>query len=111
MAKEKKITPFIFDDEITEDMCEKIDFRKYVEWAGHEIGDWYRYLFKFDNHWGAYVVKNSTGMTRGGKEDLWELYLVRFDEEIDYKWEFREENYGYLSNSAALSKLKEIKNM
>lgn len=107
----KKMTPFIFDDEITEDLCEKIDFRDYLPWAGHDIGDWYRYLFKFENGYGAYLVKNSLGMTSGGNLGLWEIYVVKFDSEEDYKWDFyNNESYGMLSNSGAIDILKKIKN-
>lgn len=74
----------------------------------------YQYIFKFDNNYGASVVKNSGSY--GNEQDLWELAVIEFIDK--YEWELcylteitRNDVAGYLTNDVVLDLLERIKNL
>ena len=73
----------------------------------------YQYIFKFDNGYGASVIKNPGSY--GNKQDLFELAVIKF---IDgYNWkiccstEITDDVIGYLTNDEVLDLLERIKNL
>ena len=73
----------------------------------------YQYIFKFDNNYGASVVKNPISYGHG--QDLFELAVIKF---IDgYNWkiccstEITDDVLGYLENDDVLNLLEAIKNL
>lgn len=73
------------------------------------------YLFKFNNDYGASVVKNYESY--GYKHDLWELAVVRFnrgdinDWDLDYDTRITSDVLGYLTDDQIRNLLEEIKNL
>lgn len=73
----------------------------------------YQYIFKFDNNYGASVVKNP--ISHGNKLDLFELEVIKFIDE--YNWKICYPKYitdyviGYLTNDDVLNLLEAIKNL
>ena len=73
-----------------------------------------QYIFKFENGYGASVVKNSGSY--GNKQDLWELAVIEFVDK--YEWELCylteitcNDVAGYLTNDDVLDLLERIKNL
>lgn len=73
----------------------------------------YQYIFKFDNGYGASVVKNSGSY--GNEQDLWELAVIEFIDEFTWKiccsTEITDDVIGYLTNDDVLNLLEAIKNL
>ena len=72
-----------------------------------------RYRFRFENNYGASVIKNFGSY--GSEEDLWELALIRWS---DHDWDIVYDNpvvsggiLGYLSDEDVLEVLEEIKEL
>lgn len=66
-----------------------------------------QYIFRFDNNYGASVVK-WTG-TYGYESDLWELAMIQFDEDGDY--DLVDDVVGHLTDGEVcwyLGKIKEL---
>lgn len=73
----------------------------------------YQYIFKFDNGYGASVVKNSGSY--GHALDLFELAVIKFTDEFTwdlcYTTEITDDVIGYLTNNGVLNLLEAIKNL
>ena len=75
--------------------------------------DGVQYLFRFENYYGASVVKHS--FSHGSAQDLWELAVIKFDKE--YKWDLcydTEITYdveGYLTDENVRELLGRIKGL
>ena len=92
-------------------------FEKYLSEAKEEKvlrQESYQYIFKFDNGYGASVVKHSGSY--GNKQDLWELAVIEFVDK--YEWELCylteitcNDVAGYLTNDEVLDLLERIKNL
>ena len=73
-----------------------------------------RYVFRFDNNYGASVVKNKS--TLGGEQDLWELAVIKFKEDtddlhIDCTTSIASDIIGNLSDEEVMDYLKKIKEL
>ena len=72
-----------------------------------------QYLFKFDNNYGASVVKS--WFSYGRENDEWELAVVQFDRYDDYDLvydtEITSDVEGYLSDEEVLELLQKIKEL
>lgn len=73
----------------------------------------YKYIFKFDNNYGASVVKNP--ISYGHALDLFELAVIKFTDEFTwdlcYTTEITDDVIGYLTNDDVLDLLERIKNL
>lgn len=73
----------------------------------------YQYIFKFDNGYGASVIKNS--ISYGHVLDLFELAVIKFTDEFTcnlcYTTEITDDVIGYLTNDDVLNLLEAIKNL
>ena len=86
---------------------------KYTE----ECFDGIRLVFRFENNYGASVVKNS--YSYGHEKDLWELAVIKFRSDCvcNYCWELNYDTpitndvIGYLTNDEVLEILKQIKEL
>lgn len=85
-------------------------FEKYLYKVREESN--LQYIFKFDNGYGASVIKNI--MSYGNEQDLFELAVIKF---IDGLWSFcystdiTDDVLGYLENDDVLDLLERIKNL
>lgn len=72
-----------------------------------------QYIFKFENGYGASVVKNIGSY--GNRQDLFELAIIRFTDEFTwnlcYSTEITNDVIGYLTNDGVLYLLERIKNL
>lgn len=72
-----------------------------------------QYIFKFENGYGASVVKNIGSY--GNRQDLFELAIIRFTDEFTwnlcYSTEITNDVIGYLTNDDVLELLERIKNL
>ena len=76
-----------------------------------------RYIFKFENGYGASVIKN--GASYGGMEDLFELAVIKFSDhygchygwKLCYDTEITDDVIGWLDNNDVLELLERIKNL
>ena len=72
-----------------------------------------QYLFKFDNHYGASVVKHKCSYGHG--QDLWELAVILFDEcgewDITYDTDIANDVIGNLSDEKVKDILGKIKSL
>ena len=72
-----------------------------------------QYLFKFENNYGASVIKNMNG-SYGNREDLWELAVIKWDNDdwdLDYSTNISENVIGYLSDINVRNVLKNIRGL
>ena len=73
-------------------------------------GQW---LFKFDNNYGASVIKHWGSY--GYEDDLFELAVLEFDKKgnthITYKTPITDDVVGYLTNNDVIRYLNKIKNL
>lgn len=80
-------------------------------WIGD--GPFVQYLFKFENGYGASVIKGQG--TYGYDSDLWELAVITWDLEdewdITYGTEITYDILGFLSTEDVLNTLNDIKNL
>lgn len=75
-------------------------------WLYYEKGlsacalDGLHYIFKFENNYGASVIKGP--YTYGGNDDLWEMALIKFrndkDYDVVYEEDFETDVIGWLSD-------------
>ena len=73
-----------------------------------------QYIFKFDNHYGASVIKGCGSY--GYYEDLWELAILNFGDDndkghIDYSTPITDDVKGYLTDKVVRHTLDEIKGL
>ena len=86
-------------------------FEKYLYKVREESN--LHYIFKFDNGYGASVIKNI--MSYGHAKDLFELAVIEFIDEFTWKiccsTEITDDVIGYLTNNGVLNLLEAIKNL
>ena len=79
--------------------------------------DGIQYLFRFDNNYGASVIKHSGSY--GYKEDLWELAVIKFygdgihDWNLNYETPITDDVIGWQTDEGIrnlLQQIKELKN-
>ena len=72
-----------------------------------------QYIFKFDNNYGASVIKNLGSY--GHERDLWELAVIWFSDEYEwhlcYDTEITNDVIGHLTDEAVCTWLERIKNL
>lgn len=73
-----------------------------------------QYLFRFENHYGASVVKHS--FSYGSGKDLWELAVIKFDPEngswyLTYTTPITEDVEGCLTDEEVRDLLQRIKEL
>ena len=80
------------------------------------MGEHVQYIFRFDNGYGASVVKGFG--TYGYEQDLWELALITFNENNSWSVEYTDripvlsdDVVGWLNETEVLELLDEIKNL
>ena len=92
-------------------------FEKYLR-TGYPKINWadnVQYVFHFDNGFGASIVMGES--TYGGRDDLWELAVIRIDPIDDTKWfidygtEITEDVLGYLTDEEVVEYLHKIKGL
>ena len=92
------------------------EFKKYI--ISEELVDRLfkygkHYLFKFENNYGASVVKNDSSY--GFEEDLWEMSVIKFDNNGDinllYDTPITDNVLGYLTDEKVVNYLKQIKEL
>ena len=79
-----------------------------------DILDGVQYLFRFENNYGASVVKHCASY--GNEEDLWELAVIKFIDESDcyaltYETPVTDDVVGYLNDKGVNILLKQIKEL
>ena len=86
-------------------------FEKYLYKVREESN--LHYIFKFDNGYGAIVVKNK--FSYGHEQDLFELSVIKFVDEFTlnlcFSTEITSDVIGYLNNDDVLELLERIKNL
>lgn len=97
-------------------MLSKLDYHGFEEYLISERESvgllWFQYHFKFDNEYGASVVKNLDSY--GVKDDLFELAVLRFDGddfELCYDTPITDDVVGCLTDSGVRSLLQQIKEL
>ena len=75
-----------------------------------EINGGVQYLFKFENGYGASVVKHD--FSYGGKKGLWELAVIKIESvdkwQLCYTTEITNDVLGWLSNEDVIETLNKI---
>lgn len=78
--------------------------------CSENIWDGIQYVFKFENRYGASVVKHSGSY--GHSRDLWELAVIKFIYEdrwdLNYDTEITDDVIGYLTDENVRELLKRI---
>lgn len=91
------------------------DFKKYIIETRHDaVLNGIQYIFRFDNCYGASVIKND--VSYGHHADLWELAVLIFDTDgtklgIDYSTPITDDVLGCLTDDQVKDILDEIKNL
>ena len=96
-------------------------FEKYLVHTRYRIGPMgIQYLFKFDNEFGASVIKIE-GFSHGYDDDLWELAIVQWRSPDEYHLVYMngitgddddsDDVYGYLTDKEVRDLLKKIKEL
>ena len=97
--------------ELKYDGFEKYLYEATKETLSHKEN--YQYIFKFDNGYGASVIKNI--MSYGHAKDLFELAVIEFIDEFTWKiccsTDITDDVIGYLTNDEVLDLLERIKNL
>lgn len=78
----------------------------------NKLFDGVQYVFRFDNNYGASVVKSNSSY--GSQYDLWELAIISFNNKvwsITYSTDITNNVIGYLSNEEVVYCLEQIKNI
>ena len=99
-------TPLIFDE-----------YKDYLVLEEHNDISWgnednYRYIFRFENNYGASVIKHLGSY--GYERDRFELAVLDFDGDtwdITYDTTIADDVLGYLMNKDVLEYLKDIKEL
>lgn len=74
-----------------------------------------QYLFRFDNEYGASVIKH--GYSYGGEKDLWELAVIKYTDSLYDKYllvydtPITDNVLGYLTDEQVRDTLKQIKEL
>ena len=89
-------------------------YENVVETKSHDL-EGIQYLFRFDNDYGASVVKHL--YSYGSDKDLWELAVIQWDDSDDIKWRLTyttpvsDDVEGYLTDEEVTDLLKRIKEL
>ena len=86
-------------------------YEKYLYESHIKLGR-YQYVFRFDNGYGASVIKHA--YSYGYEEDLWELAVLEFydgDYHICYDTEITDDVIGYLTDKEVCAYLDRIKEL
>ena len=90
-------------------------FEQYlVEREDRNMMNGVQYIFKFENHYGASVIKHDGSY--GRDEDLWELAVIKYETDRD-KWhlnygtEITDDVIGWLTDEGVRDLLKRIKEL
>ena len=90
-----------------------IEFMKECDKDFLYFGDSFSHRFKFDNDYGASVIKHYGSY--GYAEDLFELAVLFFDDKgqghLTYNTPITNDVVGYLTNDKVLELLEQIKNL
>jgi len=90
-----------------------IEFMKECNKDFSMFGDSFCHRFKFDNDYGASVIKHYGSY--GYEEDLFELAVLFFDDKgqshLTYNTPITNDVVGYLTNDKVLELLEQIKNL
>lgn len=77
------------------------------------LNDGVQYIFKFDNGYGASVIK--TPYSYGGRSGLWELAVMKFYEDhgwhLCYSTPITDDVIGHLKDEDVMEYLKQIKEL
>lgn len=88
-------------------------FEKYLIYKGSKYIDGIHYIFKFDNDYGASVVKHT--FSYGHESDRWELAVIKFyrgnEWDIDYNTKITDDVIGYLTDDRVRELLGEIQKL
>jgi hypothetical protein len=88
-------------------------YEKYFYKVKYCGGDDVQYIFRFDNNYGASVIKCRGSY--GYKEDLWELAVMQFDADDErhlcYDTEITEDVIGHLTDEEVRTYLGKIKEL
>ena len=86
-------------------------YEKYLYESHIKLGR-YQYVFRFDNGYGASVIKHA--YSYGYEEDLWELAVLEFDhgeEYLCYDTEITDDVIGHLTDEEVHIYLDKIKGL
>ena len=86
-------------------------YEKYLYESHIKLGR-YQYVFRFDNGYGASVIKHA--YSYGHEEDLWELAVLEFDhgkEYLCYDTEITDDVIGHLTDEEVHTYLDKIKGL
>ena len=88
------------------------DFEEYIFNKKPLMGG-IQYLFKFENGYGASVIKHS--YSYGSSDDLWELAVIKFVDDcywnLNYDTPITDDVIGYLTDEDVNTYLKQIKEL
>lgn len=90
----------------------KYDDYKIYEVPVPRVQDGFNYWFKFDNNYGASVIKHK--YSYGYEDDLFELAVLYFEDDIPfitYSTPITDDVIGNLTNDQVLELLERIKNL
>lgn len=90
----------------------KYDDYKIYEVPIPEVHEGFHHWFKFDNNYGASVIKHK--YSYGYDDDLFELAVLYFEDDIPYltyTTPITDDVIGYLTNDQVLELLERIKNL
>lgn len=85
-----------------------IDFDE-IEFNVHPMGDGIQAIVKFDNGYGASIVRHQ--FSYGGREGLFEMAILGQDGHITYDTSITNDVIGYLSEQEISDYLKKIKEL
>lgn len=84
-----------------------------VKTVNRDIFEGIQYLFRFDNNYGASVVKHK--YSYGSDKDLWELAVIKFIRDdtwyLNYDTDITDDVIGYLTDENVRDLLKKIKEL
>lgn len=83
-------------------------YEKYLVSGGENFFGGLAYEFKFDNNYGASVIKHN--FSYGHEDDLFELAIL-YDSKITYRTEITGDVLGWLTNDDVMYYLSEIKSL
>ncbi len=83
-------------------------FENYLVFFGNDLFGGIRYEFKFENRYGASVIKRIGSY--GSQYDLFEVAVLK-DGHLCYDTEITDDVIGYLSNERVLELLQRIKTL
>ena len=87
-------------------------FEKYLIVSKEHL-DGIAYRFKFENNYGASVIKHR--YSYGGDQDLWELAVIKFEADgswdLNYDTEVTSDVLGYRTDADIRDLLEQIKNL